>query len=491
MAAHSPDFVQGAHVLDWKPELAKSTDNSDRTPLHYAASSGNLKAVSAILQKNIDCVYVADSSGLYPVHVAVKMGFGEVVAKLFNQCPDLDELLDKNGRNFIHLAVEDRMENIVQWVCRKTEFAKAMNAQDNNGDTAMHLAVKIGHINIFARLLETKNAQLGMMNKEGLTPFDLAVSKKPVEISYWKNPNLMMLQTLQLLGSHCGINGRDHFVSEYRLQYDQKKEKIVENYESMARNMAIGTVLIASTAFTAAFNVTSAYKDDFLAGKTSPGLDFAFNSFLLMIACAFVCSIVATGVLIQVALAFSDPINRRNYIMISARLMKLATEGFVASFAIGLYVVLTPVSKWLACLVCLTGAVVSIFIDSHYPNFLVIKALYKYLTMIGTLGFIWWEIWLNIFFGIFVLLVLPGSLVPSHSALVPTVLVLGYGIAIIILSFLLSFPAGIMMVNIVRNKLSVISKRLFSTKIGQFSFILAILFILYAVVVLSAKIVLK
>lgn len=147
----------------------------------------------AILQNNIDCAYVADSSGLYPVHVAVKMGFVKVVAELFDLCPDLDELLDTNGRNFVHLAVEEQKEYIVRWICRKTEFAKAMNAQDNNGDTAMHLAVKTGHINIFARLLETKNAHLGMMNKEGLTPFDLAVSKRPVEISYWQVTHIISL----------------------------------------------------------------------------------------------------------------------------------------------------------------------------------------------------------------------------------------------------------------------------------------------------------
>lgn len=127
---------------------------------------------------------MADSSGLYPVHLAVKMGFVEVVAKLFDLCPDLDQLLDENGRIFVHLAVVQQREYIVKWICGKTELAEAMNAQDNNGDTAMHLAIKAGHINIFARLLGTKKVNLCVTNKDRLTPRDLAISERTVGPAY-------------------------------------------------------------------------------------------------------------------------------------------------------------------------------------------------------------------------------------------------------------------------------------------------------------------
>ncbi|KAF3340589.1 Ankyrin repeat-containing protein [Carex littledalei] len=377
-------FVQ--EVLDWKEELAKSTDKSGSTALHYAASSGNLEAVSAILQTDITCAYMADSSGLYPVHIAVKTGFLQVMAKLFDLCPDLDQLLDNNGRNFVHLAVEEERDDIVRSICRTTELTEAMNAQDNNGDTAMHLAVKAGHLNIFARLLGTQKAHLCVTNKNGLTPRDLALSNLKGGFTNWQNPDRTMFRILNRI-RHCrGINRRDHFASEFSLQYAQKKEKMVEGIESMAKTNAIGAVLIASAAFAGAFSVSAAYKADILAGHESASLNFTFKCFILMVVCAFVCSIVATSIIMQSALTFLAPIYREKYILMSSELIKMATMGFVASFAIGVYIVLSPVSKWLAYLVCISLAVVPVLVDPHlWPNYLLIKALIKYLGWKGLL----------------------------------------------------------------------------------------------------------
>lgn len=193
----STGFVQ--KVLDWKLELAKSTDKLGSTPLHYAASSGNVEAVRVILQKNRACAYMADSSGLYPVHIAVNTGYVDVVVELFNLCPDMDELLDKNGRNFVHLAVQEQRESIVQWICSKIELAEAMNAQDDNGDTAMHMAIRATHINIFARLLGTKKAHLCVTNKEGLTPRDLAIAKRTVGFAHWQVMHVISLSNCFLL----------------------------------------------------------------------------------------------------------------------------------------------------------------------------------------------------------------------------------------------------------------------------------------------------
>lgn len=261
-------------------------------------------------------------------------------------------------------------------------------------------------------------------------------------IFFLKNPNLMMIRTLGLIRCCQGITRRDHFVLEYFLQFDQKKEKLVDDFESMAKSMAIGTVLIASAAFAAAFSVTAAYKIDIFAGHKSPGLSLAFKSFILMVAYAFFCSITATCLLIEAALTILDPRYRGNYISISAILIKMATKGFVVAFAIGVYVVLAPVFKWLAFLVCLAGAVMPVLIQPHlFPNLLVTKALIEYLGWRGFFLGCLYAFWGNILFGIFVLLVLLGSLMPSRSGF-PAILVLAYGTAIILVSIFRFFPNG-------------------------------------------------
>lgn len=218
-----------------------------------------------------------------------------------------------------------------------------------------------------------------------------------------------MIRALDMIRGCRGIKRRDHFVSEYYRQIDHKKEKIVEDFENLAKSLAIGSVLIASAAFVGAFTVSGAYKSDIFGGHKSRGLISAFWAFILMVGYAFVCSITATFLLIQAALTFLDPTYRMRYIMISVTLIRMATMGFVASFAIGLYVVLTPVSKGLAVLMCLAGVFVPLSIQPHlYQNFLVIKAVGRY-RGVGTLGASIAAFWHHIYCGLFVLLVLLGS----------------------------------------------------------------------------------
>ena len=49
--------------------------------------------------------------------------------------------------------------------------------QDNNGNTALHLCVKLGDQDIFALLLENQEVRLNVINDKGETPLDLSESK--------------------------------------------------------------------------------------------------------------------------------------------------------------------------------------------------------------------------------------------------------------------------------------------------------------------------
>jgi ankyrin repeat protein len=174
-------------LLWWKPQLAKTTDNLGWTPLHYAASVNNVKAVKMLLAKDKISAYIADSSGLCPVHVAAKLGDREVVIEIFKHCPDSDELLDCKGRNLVHMAVTKKRTRLLQWICKTNELKKAMNAQDDQGNTPLHLAVKTRHMHTFATLMLSKRTHLNWTNKDGFTPLDIAsTQKKDGFTDYWQ-----------------------------------------------------------------------------------------------------------------------------------------------------------------------------------------------------------------------------------------------------------------------------------------------------------------
>ncbi|KAJ4760804.1 Ankyrin repeat protein family-like protein [Rhynchospora pubera] len=171
-ALRSEGFVEQS--VSKLPELTKARDNSGRTPLHYGASAGNLPAVRLLLEKDRTSAYIADSSGSFPVHDAAKSGHLEVLMELIMKCPDSDELLDGQGKNFLHLAVEEKRVSVVQWVCKNVMLEKAMNAQDGEGNTPLHLAVKAKDKATFAYLTLNKKVHLNWVNKDGLTPLDIA-----------------------------------------------------------------------------------------------------------------------------------------------------------------------------------------------------------------------------------------------------------------------------------------------------------------------------
>lgn len=281
---------------------------------------------------------------------------------------------------------------------------------------------------------------------------------------YLQNSEYIIFRTLLAIGSCGGINRFDHFIKEYNLEWDQEKmEKDAESYENMAKNMSIGSVLIASASFAGAFTVSQAYKNDVLANKNlppSPGLSLAFEAYILMVVYAFICSITATALLIRAALTYIDEKYRLRNILTCKKLVMMAIRGFVIAFATGAYVILTPVSKWLAILVCLTGIVVPIFTDPHiWPNMLVARELvrsigWKQLRRVQSIippgvpiqirHTIHWKCVLfltnGVLYGFIVLLVLVGSLI--NNILLRYIILLSI-IVLLFLSFMKFMPSPI------------------------------------------------
>ncbi|KAJ3684368.1 hypothetical protein LUZ61_013532 [Rhynchospora tenuis] len=406
-AVRNKGFIQ--KVTSWKPELTKTTDNSGSTPLHYAVSANNLEGVKLLLETDKTSAYVADDSSLYPIHVAAKLGLELLVAEFFEQCPDSDELLDREGRNFLHLAVEERKASVVWWVCKRSKLVKVLNSQENKGDTPMHLAVKARDVNIFALLLGSQKTRTCIMNKNGLTPLDVAIANRTVGFWNWQNPNYIIERTLNWIGCSSGIHRIDNFISEHNLLMDQeKKEKEAQDLEKMAKSMAIGSTLIASAAFAGTFTVSIAYRRESNSSHSKPGLSLAFKAFVIMSAYAFICAIAATALVVEAALNFLDPEYRKKYVVICAQLVTEAIKGFIVAIALGVLVMMISVLQWrLACLICLICCVVPVLLQPHFwPNILIQRALIRYLgikrfTLVG--GHILIR---NISYGIIVLLVL-------------------------------------------------------------------------------------
>lgn len=192
-------------------KLTRERDENGSTPLHLAASLGGLpykefvsdaldafgvfsvygkrpSGNSTVLLLKVDMcpVYQPDNQGLYPIHVAAWADRVDVVELLLTRCPDCATLRDRQGRTFLHIAVERKRIEIVRFASwkKESEFSSILNLQDNNGDTALHRSVQVGHLDIFRLLVLNQHVRLDVPNKEGLTPRDVWWTSTPNTFHY-------------------------------------------------------------------------------------------------------------------------------------------------------------------------------------------------------------------------------------------------------------------------------------------------------------------
>ena len=82
-----------------------------------------------------------------------------------------------SGQTILHVAVQAESYNVVEHVCSQSQhgrmFMAILNARDQDGNTALHLAVLTGHQWIFCLLLSWVQVDLNIANRNGHTPLDL------------------------------------------------------------------------------------------------------------------------------------------------------------------------------------------------------------------------------------------------------------------------------------------------------------------------------
>jgi hypothetical protein len=129
----------------------------------------------------------------------------------------------------------------------------------------------------------------------------------------------------------------------------------------MLRNGAIGSVLIATVAFAAAFTVPGGFVADDRpsAGTAILARRFAFRAFMVSDTMAFLCSIVATSFLIYGG-ARENPLSHRIwYKLLASRFMPIAVRCMIAAFAFGFHLVLGDAAN--------LGLIVFVYVASLAP----------------------------------------------------------------------------------------------------------------------------
>ncbi|OWM68129.1 hypothetical protein CDL15_Pgr016329 [Punica granatum] len=166
--------------------LNRAAVEGGQTPLHVAALADQVEFTREILKVRPKLAEEMNPDGLTPWHIASANGNLEMVRELLNLSPQLCLSKGKERRIPLHYAaLKGRTEVLKELLSACLESIKEVTALC---ETALHLAVKSSHFEVFTLLVEElKNTNrvnfLNRKDAQGNTILYLAVSARQYELS--------------------------------------------------------------------------------------------------------------------------------------------------------------------------------------------------------------------------------------------------------------------------------------------------------------------
>ncbi|KAF8412911.1 hypothetical protein HHK36_000883 [Tetracentron sinense] len=352
-------------LIDSKPELIKHADSYGKTALHYAAEANSIRIIRMLLRKDKTCAYVQDPDGNSPLHVAASSIRRRAVQVIIKYCPDTTELLNNKGRNALHLAVRKNLQRNVKSFLKLPEMRELINEQDDEGNTPLHIATTFHHYVMVRNLINTGYVDLRAKNKKGLTALDICESQ-------WKLSH-RQIYLWRYLRRHKASRAGDFSQSSRKLGDTFTHPKA--DLKQVANTLSVVAALLATVTFAAAYTMPGGYNNSGAnVGAASLANKAALKAFVLSDTYALCCSMTAVFVLTSAMVG--DPTFLVGAVFLSKALLLHALYGAMAAFQIGLFVVLSPDSLWLAIVVCIMASSVP-FLHYYFRHISVIATPYS------------------------------------------------------------------------------------------------------------------
>uniref|UniRef100_A0A0E0LZF5 Uncharacterized protein n=1 Tax=Oryza punctata TaxID=4537 RepID=A0A0E0LZF5_ORYPU len=257
-------------LVNWNHSLIKIPDESGSNPLHYLADGKYtigprcISITKLLLEKDLLSGYSEDSEGSLPIHIAAANGTLGIIVQLIKFCPGCESTCNASGQTILHIAVQRESYDVVRFVCSNERFKMILNMTDNDGNTALHLAVQKGHNKTFGILMGCKNVSLSIRNKNGYTPLDHAVLNKTSGLTYatyWPGHQRWICNTLLAAEADFGTFRADHLSSKIPEQAKADREAFSDRLSKSAAVMATCAALLFNAALNIFLNVQAIYQN--------------------------------------------------------------------------------------------------------------------------------------------------------------------------------------------------------------------------------------
>jgi ankyrin repeat protein len=167
-AAQTGNYEIAALLIKNEADVNVREEKASLTPLHYAAQSGNFEIVNLLIEKRAS-VDVSTKNDLAPLHYAAQTGNYEIVALLIKNEASVN-VLTKSRLTPLHYAAQSRNYKIVALLIKKEA---SVNVRTKSRLTPLHYAAQSGNYEIVALLIK-KEASVNVRTKSRLTPLHYA-----------------------------------------------------------------------------------------------------------------------------------------------------------------------------------------------------------------------------------------------------------------------------------------------------------------------------
>ncbi|KAF5359148.1 hypothetical protein D9756_002984 [Leucocoprinus leucothites] len=188
-AAQTNQFSLLRTLITESPGLVNSVDVDERTPLHWAASTGSTDIVRYLIDQKAE-VDRPDNSGWTALHIAASAGHETVAQELIGLGPNSDFLPlrltvrrknDKGLTPLHYAASKSRIEIGRLLISRGADI----NARDKANQQPLHRAATTGSVGFIRLLLDSSTAsnklRLNTGDRIGNTPLHLAMDSAHAE----------------------------------------------------------------------------------------------------------------------------------------------------------------------------------------------------------------------------------------------------------------------------------------------------------------------
>lgn len=151
--------------MEVRPELARKVNKLGNAPVQLAVMWDKIDVLKVLLEHDQSLGYMMAGGDEPLLGVAAFQGHIGVAQELLRHCPDAPYYSKRTGFTSLHNAVWHGQPEFIEFILGLPQLRKLINMRDDDGDTALHLAVQKCNPKTVAALIHHRDLDVTVINK--------------------------------------------------------------------------------------------------------------------------------------------------------------------------------------------------------------------------------------------------------------------------------------------------------------------------------------